>query len=266
MSFRRARRPRCPAASSRSTARRGSPSSRARSTRTSGRCANLGFTADPIVDGDDQHRADRSARGLRRHLQHRRTTRRRHADRAGRGCTAFFARGGGYIGAGANGANFLDDRRAQVTGLTAASRTGNGRSGIVYWDNTGGAASPIVGAYPAQRHGDRRSADVVHRGAGDDHRRRPAAAHGLLRRRPVARSMRSRRPRRASAVIAHGTNTADTARLTVFANNPLYRADPEREWPMRSARPPTGSTSNGVREQKPRARGASFLVVGVGDT
>jgi hypothetical protein len=36
-------------------------------------------------------------------------------------------------------------------------------------------------------------------------------------------------------VIAHGTNTADTARLAVFANNPLYRADPEREWPMLSS-------------------------------
>ena len=35
-----------------------------------------------------------------------------------------------------------------------------------------------------------------------------------------------------AAVIAHGTNTANTARLVVFANNPLYRADPEREWPM----------------------------------
>ncbi len=34
-----------------------------------------------------------------------------------------------------------------------------------------------------------------------------------------------------SAVIAHGPNAAGTARLTVFANNPLYRADPEREWP-----------------------------------
>jgi hypothetical protein len=33
-------------------------------------------------------------------------------------------------------------------------------------------------------------------------------------------------------VIAHGENTAGTARLTVFAMNPLYRADPEREWPM----------------------------------
>jgi hypothetical protein len=32
-------------------------------------------------------------------------------------------------------------------------------------------------------------------------------------------------------VIAHGTNTAATARMTVYAMNPLYRADPEREWP-----------------------------------
>jgi hypothetical protein len=34
-----------------------------------------------------------------------------------------------------------------------------------------------------------------------------------------------------SAVIAHGT-TLGTARATVFAMNPLYRADPEREWSM----------------------------------
>lgn len=30
-----------------------------------------------------------------------------------------------------------------------------------------------------------------------------------------------------SAVIAHGTSIAGSARLTVFAMNPLYRADPE---------------------------------------
>ena len=36
--------------------------------------------------------------------------------------------------------------------------------------------------------------------------------------------------RRASALIAHGAT--DTNRVVVFANNPLYRADPEREWPM----------------------------------
>ena len=32
-------------------------------------------------------------------------------------------------------------------------------------------------------------------------------------------------------LIAHGPNTSGTARLTVFAMNPGYRADPEREWP-----------------------------------
>ena len=37
-----------------------------------------------------------------------------------------------------------------VTGLTAASRTGNGRSGIVQWNNLGGVNSPIVGSFPAQ--------------------------------------------------------------------------------------------------------------------
>ena len=31
-------------------------------------------------------------------------------------------------------------------------------------------------------------------------------------------------------VIAHETNTAGTARMTLFVMNPLYRADPEREW------------------------------------
>jgi hypothetical protein len=33
-------------------------------------------------------------------------------------------------------------------------------------------------------------------------------------------------------MIAHGTNTSGSARIVSFAMNPLYRADPEREWPM----------------------------------
>ena len=32
-------------------------------------------------------------------------------------------------------------------------------------------------------------------------------------------------------ITVHGLTTAGTARATVFAANPLYRADPEREWP-----------------------------------
>ena len=63
--------------------------------------------------------------------------------------TAFFASGGGYLGAGGNGANFLVSG-AQVTGLTPASRSCQGCSGIVYWDNEGGAASPVVGTYPSR--------------------------------------------------------------------------------------------------------------------
>jgi hypothetical protein len=35
-----------------------------------------------------------------------------------------------------------------------------------------------------------------------------------------------------SPVVAHGLNAGETARMTSFAMNPLYRADPEREWPM----------------------------------
>jgi hypothetical protein len=32
-------------------------------------------------------------------------------------------------------------------------------------------------------------------------------------------------------VIVHGANTSGSARLAVYAMSPLYRADPEREWP-----------------------------------
>ena len=39
---------------------------------------------------------------------------------------------------------------ASRRGSPPATRGGNGRSGIVFWDNTGGAASPITGAYPSR--------------------------------------------------------------------------------------------------------------------
>jgi hypothetical protein len=145
---------------------------------------------------------------------------------------AFFAGGGGYIGALTTGANFLNTG-GQVTGLTPANRGGSGRSGIIYWDNTGGAASVITGAYPAR---DTAIVDpptwltAVPATMSVDGRL-PASnffAAGLW---PIAGDALSASAAGA-AVIAHGTNTADTARLTVFANNPLYRADPEREWPM----------------------------------
>jgi hypothetical protein len=132
-----------------------------------------------------------------------------------------------------NGAAFLTTG-SQVSGLTALSRGGLGRSGIVYWTNTGGTNSPIVGAYPAQ---DTAIMDpptwftAVPANLTVD-ARFPFTnffAAGLWK--PDAESATAP----GSPVIAHGTNTAGTARLSVFAMNPLYRADPEREWPAISS-------------------------------
>jgi hypothetical protein len=145
---------------------------------------------------------------------------------------AFFADGGGYLGAGANGANFLTGA-AQVSGLTAATRAGSGRSGIVYWDNVSGVASPVVGAYGPRNTAimdpptwftamastltvDGRlpaTGPILASGLWDTSDSQSASAAG-------------------APVIAHGLNIGGTARLTVFAMNPLYRADPEGEWPM----------------------------------
>jgi len=143
---------------------------------------------------------------------------------------AFFAGGGGYIGALANGANFLSSA-ALVTNLTAASRTGNGRSGIVSWNNEGGPNSPIVGAFPAQDTAimDPPTWFTSIPATMTVDGRLPLAGYflaGLWQ--PDAQSASAP----GSAVIAHGTNTSGTARLTIFAMNPLYRADPEREWTM----------------------------------
>jgi Zinc carboxypeptidase len=141
----------------------------------------------------------------------------------------FFAAGGDYIGGQAGGATFLTGA-GQVTGLTQGNAGGNGRSGIVYWDNTGGADSVITGAMPAR---DTAIVDpptwlsAVPAGWAVDARLPTSGffAAGLW---PT--STWGSAP--GSAIIAHGTNTANTSRLVLFANNPLYRADPEREWPM----------------------------------
>jgi hypothetical protein len=144
---------------------------------------------------------------------------------------AFFADGGGYIGAGANGGNFLTSG-GQVSGFTAATRSGNGRSGIILWNNTGGASSPIVGTYPST---DTAIVDPptwftsVPTSMTVDGRLLASGFFlaGLWQ--IEGDSLSATAP--GAAVIAHGTNTAGTAKMTLFAMNPLYRADPEREWP-----------------------------------
>jgi hypothetical protein len=139
----------------------------------------------------------------------------------------FFAAGGDYIGGQLGGATLLADA-GQAPGLTGDNAAGNGRSGIVYWDNTGGADSVITGAMPA------RDTAIVDP---------PTWLTGL----PAGWSEDARLPSSGffaagmwppdqwktapgSVIIAHGANA--TSRMVVFANNPLYRADPEREWPM----------------------------------
>jgi hypothetical protein len=143
--------------------------------------------------------------------------------------TAFFANHGGYVGAGTGGAAFLTSA-GQVAGLTAANRSGAGRSGIVYWDNVGGADSPIVGAYPARDTAimDPPTWLTAVPDTLDVDAKLPESgffAAGLW----LLDAQSASAP--GSPLVAHGPNTAGTARLTVFAMNPAYRADPEREWP-----------------------------------
>jgi len=144
--------------------------------------------------------------------------------------TAFFAAGGGYIGQGVNGSAFLVNG-GQVSGLTVATRSGNGRSGIIRWNNEGGVTSPIVGSFPTT------DTAIVD----------PPAWFTAV---PSSFSVDARLPMTnfflsglwlfdalsasapGSPLVAHGLNAGGTSRLTAFAFNPLYRADPEREWPM----------------------------------
>jgi hypothetical protein len=153
--------------------------------------------------------------------------------------TAFFARGGGLVGAGFimgahvanNGvpnAGFLANS-GQVTGLSSAFRNLNNESGIIWWSNTGGSTSLITGAYPSL------DTAIVD----------PPAWYTAV---PSSWSVDANMPLSGffaaglwqvgssptapgAPLITHGLNTAGTSRMTVFAFNPLYRADPEREWP-----------------------------------
>ncbi len=190
---------------------------------------NLGFTADPIATGATSALNDPAAADpLASYDVVFSTAGWPSGATAQARLTSFFANHGGYIGAGANGGAAFLSNAGQVSGLVAASQSGAGRSGIIYWNNLGGADSPIVGAYPTQ---DTAVVDpptwFTSTGPLAVDARLPISgffAAGLwqLALSPTAPG---------SALIAHGTNTAGTARLTVYAMNPLYRADPEREWP-----------------------------------
>jgi len=145
---------------------------------------------------------------------------------------AFFADGGGYIGSSNSGNNFIGSAGAgEFVGTTMATGlSGGGKSGIFRWDNTGGASSVVTGSYPAQ---DTMIMDpiswftaVPETATVDARLSQDYFVSGLFP-----------QPRPAdvagSAVMLHGTSTAPggTAQITLFAADPLYRGDPEREWP-----------------------------------
>ena len=146
---------------------------------------------------------------------------------------AFLAAGGGYIGGGLGGANFLGPTGVnQVAGLTATIRQVRGWSGIINWNNSASGTGQITGAYPSQ---DRAIVDPptwftsVPAGWTVDGSL-PMTGFFLSGLWKLDDGMSPTAP--GAAVIAHGSNTAGTARLVSFAMNPAYRADPEREWPM----------------------------------
>jgi Zinc carboxypeptidase len=192
---------------------------------------NLGFVADPIATGGSSQLNDPSAPNpLDGYDLVFNTAGWPSGATARTRLQAFFTAGGGYIGALLNGANFLTSA-GLVTGLTTANRSGGGRSGIVLWNNEGGPNSPIVGAFPVQDTAimDPPTWFTAIPGTMSVDGRLPLAGYflaGLWQ--PDAQSASAP----GSAVIAHGTSISGAARLTVFAMNPLYRADPEREWAM----------------------------------
>jgi hypothetical protein len=142
--------------------------------------------------------------------------------------TAFFAAGGGYMGSGTGGANFLT-AGAETTGLTVGTNGGAGRSGIIRWLNEG-SASPIAGAYPAEDYAivDPPSWFTAVPATYSVDARLPLTNFFLAG--MWQNSEATTAP--GSPFIVHGMNNTGTARLVNFAMNPLYRADPEREWPM----------------------------------
>lgn len=122
----------------------------------------------------------------------------------------------------------------QVSGLTAATRGGEGRSGIIYWGNTPSGTGLITGAYPEK------DTAIVDPPTWFTSVPGTMTKDGIL---PLVSdfsfflsglwpndALSASAP--GSTVVAHGTNTTATARITSFAVNPLCRADPEREWPM----------------------------------
>jgi hypothetical protein len=168
---------------------------------------------------------------------------------------AFFARGGGYVGARIDGAEFLlGGQAAQLQGLEARSQGARstlgkaservddliesfGRatpavrfnvSGIVYWDNEGRDTSPITGAYPS------RDTALVEDPVWFTDVPADMTVDGRLPASDYLASGHWPNPDPSaggSPIIVHGPNEENTSRITLFGIDPLFRAHPERSFP-----------------------------------
>ncbi len=149
--------------------------------------------------------------------------------------TTFFAGGGGYVGANTNGAAFL------VNGGQLPSTPGDT---LTVATQTGGGPATAASSTGTTRHRRRASITGAYRSADTAIVDPPSWFTAVPSSLTVDSSLpltgfflsglwRAIAPTApGAAFVAHGTNTAGTARLTSFAMNPMYRADPEREWPM----------------------------------
>jgi zinc carboxypeptidase len=149
--------------------------------------------------------------------------------------TAFLAAGGGYVGANTAGAQFLVNggQLPSTPGntLTVATQSGGGAgySGIINWNNAAPITSVVTGAYRAADTAivDPPSWFTAVPSSMTVDASLPLTGFFLS---GLWRAIAPTAP--GAAFVAHGTNTAGSARLTSYAMNPMYRADPEREWPM----------------------------------
>jgi Zinc carboxypeptidase len=146
--------------------------------------------------------------------------------------SAFFERGGGYIGTSQSASNFAflaGAHPALIKGNLTQGTDGAG-GGIALWDNVG-ASSPLTGAYPARDNLYLPSNVTwfasLPTGTVVDGRYLPSVDSMF-----VAGLWLDRDRKAAGApIIAHGT-TLVGSRYLALATNPFSRGDAEREWPL----------------------------------
>ena len=146
--------------------------------------------------------------------------------------SAFFERGGGYIGTSQSASNFAflaGAHPALIKGNLTQGSDGAG-GGIALWDNAG-ASSPLTGAYPARDNlylpSNVTWFESLPTGAMVDGRYLPSVDSTF-----VAGLWQDRDRKAESApIIVHGT-TLVGSRYLGLATNPFSRGDAEREWPL----------------------------------